>query len=341
MRIFILNIFKIAIIFPFGGYEMVQNKFYRFIIEKSSGRFIREQEIANKRNSIKASIDSPKRIEMMLQKGVTENESNRKILMSGILHNFPNFIMSFKGVNKSIVTLEQNPLLPKRRATEAFIKDFEQYAFSLGINAIGYTIIQPRYIFKDKAVLYRNVIVLTKEMNKSILVKGPNNKSFNLVWQTYDSIGKVANILTKYLRKQGYGAQSGPAMSGLSIYPLLGEKAGLGAIGKHGLLISPKYGSMQRIAVIYTSLDYNPPVYNPHLWIKKFCNSCNKCVRNCPSQAIYQQSLKQSNGLETSIDSDKCLESFINNHGCSICIIDCPFSLTDYNRLKTVFFRKS
>jgi len=317
------------------------NKFYKFIIEKSNGRFIREQEIADKRNSIKANVDSPPRIELMLQKGVKENEANRKKLISGILHNFPNFIMAFKGVNKSIVTLNQNPLLPKKRATEAFIKNFEQYAFSLGISAIGYTTIQPKLIFKDKAVLYRNVIVITKEMDKSILEKGPNNKSFKLVWQTYDSLGKIANILTEYLRKQGYGAQSGPAMSGLSIYPLLGEQASLGAIGKHGLLISPKYGARQRIAVIYTSLDCNQTFENPHLWIKEFCNSCNKCIRNCPSQAIYQQRLKQSNGLETSIDSDKCLESFINNHGCSICITECPFSLTDYDKLKTAFLRKN
>lgn len=317
------------------------NKFYKFIIEKSSGRFIREQEIANRRNSIKASVDSPQRIELMLQKGVKENEANRKKLISGILHNFPNFIMAFKGVNKSIVTLNQNPLLPKRRAAEEFVKRFEQYAFSLGISAIGYTTIQPKYIFKDKAVLYKNVIVLTKEMDRRILIKGPNNKSFKLVWQTYDSLGKTANILTEFLRKQGYGAQSGPAMSGLTIYPLLGEQAGLGAIGKHGLLISPNYGARQRIAVIYTSLDYSPSVVNSHLWIKDFCNSCNKCIRNCPTQAIYQQRLKQSNDLETNIDSDKCLESFINNHGCSICIRDCPFSLTDYNKLKTAFLRKN
>ena len=69
---------------------------------------------------------------------------------------------------------------------------------------------------------------------------------------------------------------------------LLAEKAGLGTIGTHGLLISPNVGPRQRIAAVYTSIENLPEINtNEHLWIKDFCTKCKRCVKACPTKAIF------------------------------------------------------
>lgn len=315
----------------------MKDKFYNLIVNKSKGRFAREIALTKNKRSIKASENSPKRLEMLLQKQVTENEENKKKYVISLIRNLPHFIKAYKSVNKSLETLEANSFLPKKRFNQNFIDEFEKYAKSLGISDIGYTTIKPEYIFRDRAVLYKGVIVLTKEMDKKVIDLAPSSKTQRFIWQSYDTFGKTTNQLAEYLRKKGYGAQAGPPLAGLAIYPALAESAGIGAVGKNGLLISPKYGPRQRIAVIYTSIEGFPKKENQHLWIKDFCNYCNKCVRECPEKAIYEQTIKTSNGSIKCIDSEKCLNSFINNHGCSICIKQCPFNNVGYEKIKTNF----
>lgn len=316
----------------------MKESLYNFFVQKSKGRIVRENLLKENSKSIKYNEGSPKRIEIMLQKQITENQKNKDRFMTGIMKSLPQFIGAFKGVNKSLVTLNENSFLAKKRVDDDFISKLEHYAYSLGVSAIGYTTIAPEYIFKDKAVLYKNVIVITKEMDKKIINMGPNSKSQKLVWGSYNNLSNTANKLAAYLRKYGYGAHAGPPMAGLSVYPALGEKAGLGAVGKNGLLISPNSGASQRIAVIYTSIGNLPQISNnEHLWLKRFCEYCNKCIRSCPEEAILQEPIKHNSNSLTYINTEKCLNSFINNYGCSICIKDCPFTSVGYENIKAKF----
>lgn len=64
---------------------------------------------------------------------------------------------------KAIQSLDQNPSRPKSTIRSEDLKTFENHATSLGIGVIGYTKLPRQLIFKDRAVLYDNVIVLLKE----------------------------------------------------------------------------------------------------------------------------------------------------------------------------------
>ena len=106
------------------------------------------------------------------------------------------------------------------------------------------------------------------------------------------------------------------------------KRSGLGWIGKHTNLISPKRGSYFFIGeiILDLELDYDGPV-------KDFCGTCTRCIDACPTDALtpYQ------------IDSSKCIsyltielrddipEQFHQSmsgwaYGCDICQEVCPWN---------------
>jgi epoxyqueuosine reductase len=79
----------------------------------------------------------------------------------------------------------------------------------------------------------------------------------------------IGNQLAGFMRQNGFAAYPGTALGGLTDYPHLVEIAGLGAIGYHGLLITPNDGARLRINTIYTNIT-NLPIQteNEHLWVR-------------------------------------------------------------------------
>ena len=58
-------------------------------------------------------------------------------------------------------------------------------------------------------------------------------------------------------------------------------RAGLGWIGRHGLLVRPRGGSFCFLSCVLTTLDL--PVDEP---MKPHCGTCSRCVQACPTGAI-------------------------------------------------------
>lgn len=137
-------------------------------------------------------------------------------------------------------------------------------------------------------------------------------------------------------------AQAGTAFGGLVDYSRLAEKAGFGKIGLHGCLISNKLGPSFRIAIIFTSIDNLPFTdgTNDDEWIWDFCQSCYKCARKCPPDAIYFEPKKNAFGKPIHINYEACASAFTDDYGCGICISGCPFDLMDYQVLFNRFSRQ-
>ena len=58
---------------------------------------------------------------------------------------------------------------------------------------------------------------------------------------------------------------------------LTGCLAGLGVIGKNGLLLHPARGSFNFLGTILTDVDFHAPLREP-----VFCSNCGACARACP-----------------------------------------------------------
>lgn len=250
----------------------------------------------------------------------------------------PKIIRTIKESKKSYKSLKDNPNLDRTIIDDNTLEELKSFSYTLGVSDIGFTKVDPSMIFKDRKILFENAIVFTMEMKRAAIDYAPSIKTKSEVFRTYLELGKIVNKVAKFLRKQGYNAQAGPALGGDVNYPLLAQKAGLGTIGKHGLLISPRFGPSFRLAAVFTDIE-NLPMSgtNDHLWINEFCNKCNRCVRQCPGDAIHMDTKTFDDGSKQCIDYRKCAVPFSNQYGCSVCVKECTFYKNDYYKIKENF----
>lgn len=108
------------------------------------------------------------------------------------------------------------------------------------------------------------------------------------------------------------------------------EKAGIGWMGKHSLLITKQSGSFFFLGelIIDLELEYDTPFVTDH------CGSCTRCIDACPTDAIV---------FDKKIDASKCISYFTIElkdeipiemkgkfedwmFGCDICQDVCPWN---------------
>lgn len=237
---------------------------------------------------------------------------------------------------KGAKSIKKNPYTGQTKITEDFRHKLEEYAKSLGVSDIGYTVVDTRYIFKDFRILFKNAIVFAVEMDEDKIAQSPNIISFVEVFKTYYQVGYIVNKVADFLRENGYNAHAGPAVGGDVNYVPIAIDSGIGYSGKNGLLITRKNGARVRLGTVFTDIENLPfSQENPYKWIRDYCTHCNICINKCPAGAIYQEPIILEDGGPTFIDHKKCAEPFTNDNGCSLCIKYCPFSKSGmYDKLK-------
>jgi ferredoxin len=297
-----------------------------------------EQALAHRPDSITGRPEGPQRYDIEGHLLSRDGSVGSKRRLFWFLFSFPFMTLIRRDIRRSFLSVQENPADAKQEITPEFLTHFSELARAQGVGAIGYTPLPPEAIFQEKGVLFDQVIVLIMEMDAAKMAQAPSRETFRMVMETYYELGRIVNVLTDTLRDNGYAAQAGHPLNGVTLYPLVAQQAGLGWCGDNGLLITPEYGPRQRIGLIYTNIQ-NLPVAaeNEHAWIADLCARCGQCMRFCPSQAIYTEPQKGKSGLVTHIDVDKCFPVFAEQYGCSICIKVCPFNLHPYAQIKKGF----
>ena len=227
-------------------------------------------------------------------------------------------------------------------ADPKFIAELEAMARAAGAKDIVYINVPSNAIFQGKGIPCEYAIVFTVEMDKEPISTAPSFECQLEVMDGYKRMSTISNKLSYHLRNNGFAAYPGTALGGLTDYVHLAELAGLGAIGYHGLLISPGEGARLRLNTIYTNITNLPTLEargqtNGHLWVRDFCAMCNKCVRKCPVGAIYDQPQPRGDGGFQSIDHASCRDYFTEHNGCAVCLAVCPFSQIGYEKVHASF----
>jgi len=179
-------------------------------------------------------------------------------------------------------------------------------------------------------------IVMAIEMDQSAISTAPAQPAAAAAAIAYSKMAFVISCLGEFIRNLGYRAIQCGNDTALSI-PLAID-AGLGAVGRLGLLITPEFGPRVRICKVFTDLPLVSDKPNVKFINKvaKFCGNCYKCAEACETEAIPKEKEPSFSGANISnnpgikkyyVNAERCFEFWIKNSSdCGKCIAVCPFS---------------
>lgn len=222
--------------------------------------------------------------------------------------------------------------------TAAFIS---KWMLSTGAHSVGFTALQDYHLYSHKGRGAENgrvilndlphAIAITVEMDHDMMKSAPAGTTVMESSEQYLRSGILASKLSTYIKSLGYNAKAHIDGMYEVICPLVAADAGLGVIGRMGLLMTPKLGPRVRIAVITTDLPLEYPEASHDLSMLDFCSRCRKCASVCPADAIPDDGLKEISGSKRwRINSEGCyLFWTISGTDCGRCVICCPYSHPD------------
>lgn len=170
----------------------------------------------------------------------------------------------------------------------------------------------------------------------SAVVRTITNKPTMPYFQHYRTVNAFLDMLAlktvRFLENKGYEAfpvaasQSTGEFCGYFPHKTACVRAGLGYIGRSGLLITPKYGSAVRLATVLTDMPLSPQRER----IPFLCGDCFACVNACPIGAISGR--QPTVNRDDFFDAKKCSQNMKNYKDigrgavCGVCMRVCPKS---------------
>jgi len=238
------------------------------------------------------------------------------------------------------VNPEQYPVSDPAEMSERI----KQVARFYGADLVGICELEQRWVYSHYFegettaygvldIPYKYAIVMGIRMDWKWLAQSPGFEASAAAALGYSRMAEVASSLAEYIRGLGYPAVPSGNDTAQSI-PLAID-AGLGELGRLGLLITPEFGPQQRICKVFTDLPLQPdqPI---DFGIQKLCEGCNMCAHACPARAIKfgertiePTSISNRTGiLRWPVDVAKCYLFWQENGtSCSNCIAVCPMGL--------------
>ena len=246
---------------------------------------------------------------------------------------------------------EANNVMRKPKMDQYKIEDksemseiVKETAKNYGASKVGITEINKDWLYShnydgekiDIPDDYNHAIVMAIEQDYSKLKESPSFVACTESALGYSKMAFSIGCSAEFIRNLGYGAIPMGNDTALSI-PLAID-AGLGELGRNGLLITPEFGPSVKICKVFTNmpLEKDEPI---SFGVKEFCRSCKRCAEACEADAIqskenpsFEIETKSNNeGIKRwSVNHDKCYQFWIENGGsCSNCIKACPFVQKD------------
>jgi len=233
-----------------------------------------------------------------------------------------------------------NPMRKESSPEEmsAFIKAWGK---KLGALDLGYCEIKDYHLYshKGRGEEYGNevhnshthAIAFTVEMTKEMVQAAPLSSIVMESAQQYLDSGRIAMQIAEFLRHLGYSARAHIDGNYQVVCPLVARDAGLGEIGRMGLLMTPKQGPRVRLGVVTTEFPLKPDDRKKLNHMLDFCLSCKKCADVCPSKSISSVPPKMVHGVKRwQINSESCFTYWCKaGTDCGRCMATCPYSHPD------------
>jgi ferredoxin len=220
----------------------------------------------------------------------------------------------------------------------AFIKE---WALKIGAVSVGVTELREHHLYshvgrgpdfgKPVDLAHRFAVALTVEMSKEMIESAPLGPTVMESAQQYLTSGAIAVQVADFIRRLGYPARAHIDGNYRVVCPLIARDAGLGEIGRMGLLMTPELGPRVRIAVVTTDLPLVVNDRNRDPSTIDFCRICKKCADVCPPRAIsFDDRTEIDDVRRWQINQELCFTFWCTvGTDCARCVRVCPYSHPD------------
>lgn len=257
--------------------------------------------------------------------------------------------LAYKAANASFFTVEQfhqsvDGEINQSRSNISnhelsdFIKDWSK---KLGALNVGIAELKDYHFYSHKGrgkeygnpieSKHTHSIAFTVEMSEEMVAAAPQSSIVMESAQQYLEAGRIAIQLAQFLRSLGFSARAHIDGNYQVICPLVARDAGLGEIGRMGLLMTPNEGPRVRLGVVTTEFKLKPDNRIKDNAMLDFCLQCKKCAEVCPSKSISFEAPKLVNGIKRwQINSESCFTYWCKaGTDCGRCMACCPYSHPD------------
>ena len=242
------------------------------------------------------------------------------------------------------------------RSPEIWTAAIKELAVSHGALTAGVTELRPYHVYthvgrgtgtygEPVELDHRWALAFSVEMDHRRVSHAPGPPVVEESARQYVEAAKIALIIASWIRRLGHPARAHTDGNYRVIAPLVARDAGLGEIGRMGLLMTPRLGPRVRLGVVTTDMPLVADPPGDDLSVIDFCAVCQKCATNCPVGAIPNGDRTQvDDGLRWAIDSETCYRYWnLIGTDCASCMRVCPYSHPDSpaHNLVRVAIRKS
>lgn len=184
-------------------------------------------------------------------------------------------------------------------------------------------------LFDQIGAAYKRAIVMGIPLNPAALesvVDSPTPLYFHTYRQLNYRLDEAAFAVTQALVEAGHRSIATGASQMIGKAPPRGHishrhaaaAAGIGWLGRHGLLVTPRYGARARYVTVLTDAPFEPGAPMPFS-----CGKCAACIAVCPSKAVRKE--------PADFDLDACYAklteftriAYVGQHICGVCIKAC------------------
>jgi len=228
--------------------------------------------------------------------------------------------------------------VPVEASPAEFTKRVKGFAKYLGAVKVGCTVLNPAYLYSHigrspgewgaKIELnHKYAVAIAVEMSNEMVRHSPGSPTTTETAFKYLEVGKVAMVLARYINLLGYEARAHVDGNYRVMCVPVAVDAGLGELGRLGLLMTPEFGPRIRLSVVTTDLPLlqDKPI---DFGVQDFCSFCKKCAHVCPSSSIDKGEKRSHNGVEKwQSVQDTCYRYWrMAGSDCALCVKVCPYS---------------
>lgn len=253
-------------------------------------------------------------------------------------HNFAQ-LRTFNTANSDLCPMT------KKDSLEKLYEKIEAVAHESGAELVGFADMAPLKGMPagDETFLeYPSAITFAVEIPKDAVhasLKKPSEEIRSAYKMCNKKLNEIGEKVSKILIEEGYEAKYANPAQRLDPANLLGPvsqkaialAAGLGWIGRSGLLITDKFGPRQRMAAVVTDM----PVSRKAVPAENKCGDCTECVDKCALKILKTCDYEGFPACRDEvIDWEKCGkyetrligDGSVPEKACGRCIAVCPLS---------------